>query len=345
MNKISVLVIDDSALVRELLREIIPADGDMLVVDTAPDPFIAREKIKRHNPDVLTLDVEMPRMDGITFLRNLMRLRPMPVVMISALTEQGAAKTLEAMALGAVGFITKPRIDLKETLELYGEEIREKIRLAARCNFRGAFSARGEAALHEPLTGKLHAQGRIIGIGASAGGTEAIHAVVSRMPPDSPGILICQHMPALFTGMFAARLNLASALTIELARDGAEIRPGHAFVAPGDRHLRLQSRGGGFYCQLDDGPQVNHYRPSVNLMFQSLAEQAGNRAIGVILTGMGRDGAEGLLAMHRKGAPTIAQDEASSLVWGMPGEAVKKGAVDEVVSLEAIPEAIIALLK
>ncbi|MEJ1355432.1 MAG: chemotaxis response regulator protein-glutamate methylesterase [Candidatus Sedimenticola sp. (ex Thyasira tokunagai)] len=342
-KKTTVLVIDDSALVRELLREIIPADGDLEVVDTAPDPYVAREKIKKLNPDVLTLDVEMPRMDGITFLHNLMRLRPMPVVMISALTEKGASQTLQALEMGASDFITKPRSNLSEDLEQYGEEIREKIRVAAKSNLRGAISAQGEAALHEPLSNIINPNNWIIGIGASAGGTEAIHAVLSRMPVNTPGIVVCQHMPVLFTGMFASRLNAESPLTVSIARDGDVILPGCVYVAPGDKHLRIVRRGTGFFCRLDDdGPEINRHKPAVDALFHSLALEAGKQAIGVILTGMGRDGAEGLLAMHNQGAVTIAQDEASSLIWGMPGEAVKLNAVDQVESLENIPEAIIA---
>ena len=343
-KKISVLVIDDSALVRELLSKIIPVDGDIDVVDTAPDPYIAREKIKKHNPDVLTLDVEMPRMDGITFLRNLMRLRPMPVIMISALTEKGAAKTLEAMELGAVGYITKPSSDLGGQLELYGKEIREKIREAAGSNFRRAFAARGEASSQEPPKGSINARGRIIGIGASAGGTEAIQAVLSRMPSDSPGVVVCQHMPVLFTSMFAARLDQSTGLNVNLAKDREEILQGHVYIAPGDRHLQVVRQGERFYCRLNDSPEVNHHKPSVDTLFLSLAEHAKDRAIGVILTGMGRDGAEGLQEMHRRGAVTLAQDEATSLVWGMPGAAVKLNAVDVVVPLEGIPEVLVKQL-
>ncbi|MES9900055.1 MAG: chemotaxis response regulator protein-glutamate methylesterase [Sedimenticola sp.] len=340
-KKTTVLVIDDSALVRELLREIIPADGDLEVVDTAPDPYVAREKIKKLNPDVLTLDVEMPRMDGITFLHNLMRLRPMPVVMISALTEKGASQTLQALELGASDFITKPRSNLSESLEQYGEEIREKIRVAAKSNLRGAISAQGEAALHKPLSNTIAPNNWIIGIGASAGGTEAIRAVLSRMPVNTPGILVCQHMPVLFSEMFAERLDACSPLTVSLAHSGDRILPGRAYVAPGDKHLRIARDGTSYVCKLDDGPAINRHKPAVDALFHSLAAEAGKHAIGVILTGMGRDGAEGLLAMHNQGASTIAQDEASSLIWGMPGEAVKLNAVDQVESLENIPEAII----
>ena len=356
-KKIRVLIVDDSALVRKLLTEMLSADRDIEVVGQAPDPFVAREKIKQLNPDVLTLDVEMPKMDGVTFLANLMRLRPMPVVMVSSLTESGADITLRALELGAVDFVTKPKVDLAAGLESYAEEICAKVKMAAGVKVRTLERVTERAA--QAVEAKLSADAvlakgvmpthlktteKIIAIGASTGGTEAIKEVLLGLPANAPGIVITQHIPEAFSGPFAARMNALAAMSVAEARDGDQILPGHCFIAPGGRHLLIERSGARFYCRINDGPPVNRHRPSVDVMFRSVAQQIGQNAIGVILTGMGDDGARGLLEMKEAGAPTMAQDEASSVVWGMPGEAVKLGAADAQWSLNKIAGKIMALV-
>lgn len=346
--KVKVLIVDDSALVRQLLTELLGGDPEIEVVGAAPDPYIAREKIKALNPDVLTLDVEMPRMDGITFLRNLMRLRPMPVVMISSLTERGADVTLQALEIGAVDFVSKPKLDVAQGLSAYAEEIRAKVKAAAGVSRRtldrvpappitvlpklsaDAVIGTGGARQHFKTTD------RMIAIGASTGGTEAIKEVLMAMPADAPGIVITQHIPAAFSGPFAERMNKASAMTVKEASDGDPVIPGHAYIAPGDRHLLVERSGARWVCRLSDGPPVNRHRPAVDVLFRSVALSAGPNAVGVILTGMGDDGARGLREMHQTGSPTIAQDEKTSVVWGMPGEAVRHGGVDHILPLGQI---------
>lgn len=354
---IKVLIVDDSALVRQLLSEILDKAPGIEVIGVASDPFVAREKIKKLNPDVLTLDVEMPRMDGVTFLSNLMRLRPMPVVMISSLTEHGADVTLQALELGAVDFVSKPKVDLAHGLKEYSEEIIEKVKAAAGARVHAlARRPRASRMLDVPekhsadavlskSTGRRHFRttDRIIGIGASTGGTEAIREVLCDLPPDMPGIVITQHIPEAFSGPFAARVNRESRLSVMEARDGQQIIPGHAYIAPGGKHLLVKRDGARYVCQLNDGPLVNRHKPSVDVLFRSLAENAGPNAVGVILTGMGDDGAEGLGEMKAAGAPTVAQDEQSSVVWGMPGEAVKRGYADRVLPLSKIPAEMEAL--
>ena len=354
-GKIRVLVVDDSALVRKLLSEVLASDPGIEVVGTASDPFVARDKIKQLNPDVLTLDVEMPRMDGVTFLSNLMRLRPMPVVMVSTLTEEGADVTLDALSLGAVDFVTKPKIDLAHTIGDYAEEIIGKVKMAARANIRrlerqppstrevpagikGVVEKLSADAVLPAQTARGHFRttDRIIAIGASTGGTEAIKDVLVNMPPDSPGMVITQHIPEAFSASFARRLNSLCAMTVTEAQDGQQLLPGHAVIAPGGRHLMLTRDGARYVCRLNDGPPVNRHKPSVDVLFRSVAQNAGSNAIGVILTGMGNDGARGLKEMRDAGAPTIAQDEKTSVVWGMPGEAVRHDAVDRVLPLESI---------
>lgn len=355
-DKIKVLIVDDSALVRQILTEILNRDPGIEVVGSAADPYAAREKIKKLNPDVLTLDVEMPRMDGLTFLSNLMRLRPMPVVMVSSLTENGAAVTLQALELGAVDFVTKPKVDLAHTLDDYALEIREKVRIAARARVQErrtttvtpAITAnRPQAATekysadvilqHEGQRRPFKTTESIIAIGASTGGTEAIKEVLIRLPQYCPGVVITQHIPEAFSGPFARRMDSVSALSVCEARDGQQVMPGHAYIAPGDQHLMLVRDGARYVCRLNNGPPVNRHRPSVDVLFRSVAANAGLNAVGVILTGMGDDGAQGLKEIHEAGAPTIAQDEQTSVVWGMPGQAVKLGGVDKVMPLEAIP--------
>jgi two-component system chemotaxis response regulator CheB len=353
-KKIRVLVVDDSALVRSILTDLLNADPEIEVVGVASDAHIARDKIKKLNPDVLTLDVEMPKMDGLTFLHNLMRLRPMPVVMVSSLTDRGAEVTLDALAMGAVDFLTKPKIDIAATLKDYGEELIAKVKAASQATVR-ALDANRAAATRPRDPGSTHPTGgtttitappriarqirttdRIIAIGASTGGTEAIKAVLMGMPPDGPGIVVAQHIPKAFSASFARRLNETCPVTVDEAQDGQQILAGHAYIAPGDKHLVVVRDGARYVCRLDDGEPVNRHKPSVDVLFHSVARSAGQNAIGVILTGMGRDGAKGLQDMHRCGSPTVAQDEATSVVWGMPGEAVALQAVDHVLPIDEV---------
>jgi len=354
MSKIGVLVIDDSALIRKLLTELLNKDPEIEVLDSAADPYIAREKIKKLKPDVLTLDVEMPKMDGITFLSNLMRLRPMPVVMVSTMTEQGAEVTLEALELGAVDFVTKPKLNVVESMDDYAMEIREKVKIAAKAKVRALTEHRNDKvepklsadAVLEKREGKkshLKTTERIIAIGASTGGTEAIREVLERMPADSPGIVVTQHIPVGFSLSFAQRMNSISAMTVCQAEDGQQVIPGHAYIAPGDKHLYIERSGARYYCRLSDGPAVNRHKPSVDVLFRSVAQNVGPNAIGVILTGMGDDGARGLMEMKDNGAITLAQDEKTSVVWGMPGEAVKLGAADTQLPLEKVAGKLITL--
>ncbi len=342
-KKIRVLIVDDSALVRKMLRTMFEADPELEVVGAVPEPYAAREEIKRLNPDVITLDVEMPKMDGITFLSNLMRLRPMPVVMISTLTEVGADDTLSALELGAIDFVTKPKLDVSKGLQEYAKEIVEKVKAAARARVRAVDPQAMRSGDGQKTTRVISATGfkttdRLIAIGASTGGTEALREVISCMPPDSPAIVITQHIPEAFSLPFSKRLNAASAMTVCQAEDRQPIVQGHAYVAPGNRHLRVERCGARFICRLDDGATVNRHKPSVDVMFNSVAKNIGVNAVGVLLTGMGIDGAKGLQEMQAAGAPTIAQDEATSVVWGMPGEAVKIGAADDVLALEKVAE-------
>ncbi|MCB1722382.1 MAG: chemotaxis response regulator protein-glutamate methylesterase [Chromatiaceae bacterium] len=354
MAKIRVLVVDDSALVRQVLTQIFAESKDIEVVGVASDPYVAREKIKQLNPDVLTLDVEMPRMDGVTFLGNLMRLRPMPVVMVSTLTEKGAEVTLRALEYGAVDFVSKPKLDVAEGLKEYAQEITEKVRIAAKSRVRAIERAPALAktgtdvrqklsadAVLRPTSGKLHFRttDRIIGIGSSTGGTEAIKDVLAALPMDiQAGIVISQHIPAAFSGPFAKRVDSITALSVCEARDGQQILPGHVYIAPGDRHLVVERDGARYVCRLNDGPPVNRHKPSVDVMIRSLAQNAGPNAIGVMLTGMGDDGAAGMGELKQVGAPILVQDEKTSVVWGMPGEVAKRGFADEVLPLGKIAQ-------
>ncbi|WP_444989042.1 protein-glutamate methylesterase/protein-glutamine glutaminase [Halomonas mongoliensis] len=340
--KIKVLCVDDSALIRDLLSEIINGQPDMEVVAVAPDPLVARDLIKRHNPDVLTLDVEMPRMDGIDFLERLMRLRPMPVLMVSSLTQSGSEVTLRALELGALDFVAKPSLGIRSGMLEYAEEIAEKIRAAARSRPRRA-AARSEAP-PQRLTAPLMSSEKLLIIGASTGGTEAIRRVLEPLPANSPAIMIAQHMPGGFTRSFAERLDRLCQIRVKEAEEGERVLPGHAYIAPGDAHLTLARSGANYVARLDQGPPVNRHRPSVDVLFRSAAAQAGRNAVGVLLTGMGKDGAAGLLEMRQAGAPTIAQDEASCVVFGMPREAIALGAASEVLSLEQIAPRLLALV-
>ena len=358
---IKVLVVDDSALMRALLTEIIGSDPDLKVVGSAPDPLVAREMIKTLNPDVLTLDVEMPRMDGLDFLRRLMRLRPMPVIMISSLTERGSQATLQALEIGAVDFVSKPRVDLGGGLAAYAEEICDKIRAAYGAHLRlptpqtsdsspsvmSRTSSRptGISAATATLAGSRLPVDKPIFIGASTGGTEAIRDVLMGLPEDCPPILMVQHMPEAFTPSFAKRLDSSCLMHVKEAEDGEKVKPGVAYLAPGHSHLLIKKTGAGLVCQLSQSEPVNRHRPSVDVLFQSAATELGRRALAVILTGMGKDGAKGMLAMRQAGAWTVGQDQASCVVYGMPREAALVGAVEEVAALQDIAGRVLARLK
>ncbi|MDQ7017417.1 MAG: chemotaxis response regulator protein-glutamate methylesterase [Gammaproteobacteria bacterium] len=343
---IDVLVVDDSALIRQLLSAILSSADDINVIATASDPYVARDKIKQLNPDVLTLDIEMPRMDGVTFLGNLMRLRPMPVVMVSTLTDQGADITLRALELGAVDFIAKPKLDVAQMLPHYAEEIVAKVRAAANASVKplersppiSKKDVENRVLKSNKKMSHFRTTDRIIGIGSSTGGTEAIKDVLRNLSPDMPGIVISQHIPAAFSAPFAERVNGITDLSVMQAVDGQQILSGHVYIAPGDAHLLVRRDGARYVCALSDAPEVNRHRPSVDVMFRSLAQNAGSNAIAVMLTGMGADGAKGMGEMKEAGAQTLAQDENSSVVWGMPGEAYKRGFVDELQPLLAIGE-------
>lgn len=348
MQKIKVLCVDDSALIRSLMTEIINTKPDMMVCATAPDPLVARDLIKQHNPDVLTLDVEMPRMDGLDFLEKLMRLRPMPVVMVSSLTERGSEITLRALELGAVDFVTKPKVGIRDGMLEYSEKLADKIRAAARARVRQthAAPAHGAApAAHAPMINNpLVSTEKLIIVGASTGGTEAIRELLVPLPPDAPAVLIAQHMPPGFTKSFAQRLNGLCRITVKEAEHGERVLPGHAYIAPGHAHLLLARSGANYLAHLSDDPPVNRHRPSVDVLFRSAAQHAGKNAVGVILTGMGRDGAAGLLDMKNAGAYTLAQDEASCIVFGMPREAIALGAADEVAPMPEMSRRVMARL-
>jgi two-component system chemotaxis response regulator CheB len=359
VSKIKVLIIDDSALIRQVLTKILNSAHDIEVVGVAADPYIARNKIKRFNPDVLTLDVEMPRMDGLAFLSHLMRLRPMPVVMVSVLTQKGADITLQALELGAVDFIAKPQIDIAQSFESYTEEIISKIRTAAGAKISPSLSKPQalftvppkypvDEIISKPETPRIRhfkTTERIMAIGASTGGTEAIKVLLMQMPAHAPGIVISQHIPATFSYSFAMRMNQLSAMTVFEAENEQVILPGHVYIAPGGYHLLVERSGARYICRLNQGNPVNRHRPSVDVLFRSISQNVGPNAIGVILTGMGDDGARGITEMREAGAITIAQDERTSVVWGMPGEAIKRGKIDYVLPLYEIADKLISLLE
>lgn len=341
MKKIKVLIVDDSPVFRALLSQLIDADPELEVVATAEDPFEARELIKQHNPDVLTLDIEMPKMNGVQFLKNLMRLRPMPVVMISTLTQHGADATLAALELGAVDYFPKPAVDNTAEMLNYKSLVNDKIKIAAGANVTSA-----QPAKQQKLTvPKHHNTIELIAIGASTGGTEAVRNVLSALPAGLPPIVITQHISAKFSASFAERLNQNSEIEVkELTANQAPLTQGCAYLAPGDKHLTVSRRGPHLYCHLDDRPAVNRHKPSVDVMFDTVAETVADKAIGVILTGMGQDGARGLLRMKQRGAKTIAQDQASSVVWGMPRVAVELGAALSVVDINQVAHQVIHYL-
>jgi two-component system chemotaxis response regulator CheB len=377
MAKTRVVVVDDSALVRSLLTEIINRQPDMECVGTATDPLVAREMIRNLNPDVITLDVEMPRMDGLDFLSRLMRLRPMPVVMVSTLTERGAEVTLKALELGALDFVAKPKIGITDGLKQLAEDITEKIRAASKAHIRRMVvptvttvpqttSALGSAAeaLHAQTSrpgasrtaaapperpsptpiGRLSTE-KIIFIGASTGGTEATKDVLINLPADCPAVMITQHMPAGFTKSYAARLDSLCRIRVAEARDGERVLPGHAYLAPGGFHLSVERSGANYIARVTEGEPVNRHKPSVEVLFNSAARVVGPNALGVMLTGMGADGAKAMLAMRDAGSFNIAQDEASCVVFGMPKEAIAQGAAHEVLSLNRIAARLIERLR
>lgn len=350
MNKIRVLIIDDSMLIRKILTEILNSSPDIEVVGAAADPLIARDMIKQLSPDVLTLDIEMPKMDGITFLSNLMRLRPTPVVMISTLTEKGADVTLEALTLGAVDFIAKPKVDVVSTLNNYAEEIISKVKMAARANLSSSNRAlkTKEADRVVPAVnqvGKRPANDKlIIALGASTGGTEAIKVVARGLPADTPAIVITQHLPAAFSESFIKHVDLASKMTALIPKHGQTVENGHIYLAPGDRHMEVTREGSRYVIKLLDTEPVNRHKPAVDVMFRSVAQCAGPNAIAVLLTGMGADGAAGMKEMHDAGAKTVIQDEQSSVVWGMPGSAYKLGCADFVLPLDDVAHKILSLV-
>lgn len=340
--KIKVLCVDDSALIRDLMTEIINSHDDMEVVAVAPDPLAARDLIKQHHPDVLTLDVEMPRMDGLDFLERLMRLRPMPVLMVSSLTQAGSEVTLRALELGAVDFLAKPSLGIRSGMLEYSALIAEKIRAAARSRPRQA--RRADTPAPRALTAPMISSEKLLIVGASTGGTEAIRNVLEPLPANSPAILITQHMPGGFTRSFAERLDKLCRIRVKEAEEGERVLPGHAYIAPGDMHLELARSGANYVARLNDGPPVNRHRPSVDVLFHSAAKHAGRNAIGVLLTGMGKDGARGLLEMREAGSVTLAQDEASCVVFGMPREAIALGGACEVVGLDDIAPRLMSLV-
>jgi two-component system, chemotaxis family, protein-glutamate methylesterase/glutaminase len=336
MKTIRVLVVDDSAFVRQVLTEMLSSDPSISVVGAAPNPFIARDMIKSLNPDVLTLDIEMPCMDGISFLEKIMTLRPMPVVMISSLTQKGADIALQALQMGAVDFVGKPCIGLAEGFADLKDEIVAKIKLAAAARVR-SFSAATPKAAALPRSCGFNSSEKIIAVGASTGGVGALQEFLMAFPSDAPAFLVTQHMPAMFTASFAHRLDSCCHLTVRQAGDGERVLPGHAYIAPGGYHLELARNGVNYICRVHDQPPASGHRPSVDVLFRSVAKAAGANAIGVILTGMGRDGALGLLEMRHAGASTVGQDEATCVVYGMPKAARECGATEVELPLGKIP--------
>jgi two-component system chemotaxis response regulator CheB len=352
LKKIRVVVVDDSALVRSLLAEIINRQSDMECVGTANDPLIAREMIRELNPDVLTLDIEMPKMDGLEFLARLMKLRPMPVVMISTLTERGADVTMRALELGAVDFVSKPRIGLADGINVLAGQIVEKIRIAAAAQIKRAVAAPIASALavgpglgaNNQSIGRVSTE-KLVCIGASTGGTEAIKEILIRMPADSPAIVITQHMPPGFTTSFAARLNGLCQISVQEAVNGERILPGHAYIAPGGRQFKVGRSGANYVCTVEDGEAVNRHKPSVEVLFKSVAAAVARNAYGIMLTGMGNDGAKAMREMRDAGSYNFVQDEASCIVFGMPREAIRHGAADEVLPLTGIAPALLNRLR
>jgi two-component system chemotaxis response regulator CheB len=347
-SKVRVLIVDDSPLMRKMLTSILTSDPGIEVVGQAADAYEARELIKALNPDVLTLDIEMPGMNGIQFLKNLMRLRPMPVVMVSALTSAGSAATLDALELGAVDFIEKPKAQTENVLESYTRGILTKVRNASQArvqNFRPHVAAvpQKPRSSMEKLHSKLAlASGKLVAIGSSTGGTEALKEVLTRFPADMAPVVITQHIPAAFSQSFAERMDMICQMSVHQATEGLEIQNGHVYIAPGDRHLAVRNSGGKLYCHLLDSDPVNQHKPSVEVLFDSIQKISPRRTISVMLTGMGDEGADAMKRLRDAGSYTIAQDEASSVVWGMPGQAYKRGAVISLKPLHEIANEVIS---
>jgi two-component system chemotaxis response regulator CheB len=345
-NKIKVLIIDDSALVRDILKKGLSADPGLEVIGVAPDVYVAREIIVRDKPDVLTLDIEMPRMDGLEFLRKLMPQYPIPIVVVSSLTQKGKAVTMQALELGAVDFVSKPVSDVARGMAEMMLELRTKIKLASTANVAHWKNRKIENVQISNFKKSLsESTDKVIAIGASTGGTEAIREVIEKLPPTVPGIVIVQHMPKLFTKTFADRLNEISMINVKEAEDGDKIVSGRALVAPGDYHMKVVRTGGYYYVKIIEGDKVNGHRPSVDVMMHSVAEYVGSNAIGIILTGMGSDGAKGLKAIKDAGAKTIGQDALSSVVYGMPKVAYELNAVDYQLPLNLIAGKLMTLIK
>jgi two-component system, chemotaxis family, protein-glutamate methylesterase/glutaminase len=338
-NAVRVLVVDDSALMREMLCDILSSDPDVEVVGAVCDPFAARQKIKELNPDVLTLDIEMPRMDGLAFLDKIMTLRPMPVVMVSSLTQEGAEATLNALEAGAVDFVAKPALNLQAGLQEKRDELIAKVKAAARARVQKRFAS--QAKVEPRRSARYSSTEKIVALGASTGGVEATNHILKAMPADGPAILLTLHMPENFTASFARRLDSVCDIRVAEARDGDRVLPGHAYVAPGSAHLRLGRSGANYVCVVRGQERVSGHCPSVDVLFRSVAEAAGKSAIGAILTGMGKDGADGLLAMRRAGAQTLGQDEESCVVYGMPKVAAERGAVEAEVPLSRMADEIL----
>ncbi len=340
-NKIKVLVVDDSALIRSLLSEIVNQDPDLILVGAAPDAYAAKEMVNSYRPDVITLDVEMPKVDGLTFLDRLMKARPTPVLMVSSLTEQGAEVTLKALELGAVDYFPKPKLDIASGIEQYRHEIVSKIKQVATANVRQHKHKKTATACY---SFKYKTSEKVIAIGASTGGTEALMSVLSSLPVDTPAMVITQHMPPGFTKTFANRLDVNCAIRVKEAEEGERLLPGCAYIAPGDRHLLVVRSGADYRVKLSDGERVTGHKPSVDVMFRSVAQAAGQNALAVILTGMGKDGAIGMLDIAHAGGVTIAQDEASCVIFGMPKAAIQAGGVAHIASLTAIPNEIVSTI-
>jgi two-component system chemotaxis response regulator CheB len=334
---LKVLIVDDSALMRQLLTKILSSDPELIVVGTAGDPFVAREKIIALKPDVLTLDIEMPRMDGLTFLEKLMRGHPMPVIMISSLTSKGADTTLRALSLGAVDYISKPRLDVSNGTIEQAEEIVAKVKAAARARVRRDSVTIAQPSVSPAKTYQFSATHKVVAVGASTGGTEALKELLLPLPADFPGIVIVQHMPEAFTRQFAERLDYLCRIRVKEAQDGDRILPGHALLAPGGHHMAVVRRGMEYAVHVYRGERVNRHMPSVDVLFSSCARSLGRNVVGVMLTGMGADGSRGMLEMKHADAFNIAQDESTSVVFGMPREAILIGAVDQVLPLSQIP--------
>jgi len=351
MPKIKVLIVDDSALVRQTLADIISSDPDLQVIGMAQDPVVAVQKISEQAPDVITLDVEMPRMDGITFLQKIMAQHPIPVVMCSSLTERGSETALRAMEFGAVDIITKPKMGTKQFIEESRIRICDSIKAAAASRVRPIRAVRevspkysADVIMEAPNAGAMvQTTEKIVAVGASTGGTEALSAFLQMLPEDSPGIVIVQHMPEHFTAAFAKRLNSICRVSVKEGENNDSVVRGHVLIAPGNKHMLLKRSGARYYVEVKDGPLVSRHRPSVDVLFRSTARYAGKNAVGVIMTGMGDDGAHGMKEMHDAGARTIAQDEATCVVFGMPGEAIKQGGVDKVLPLEKIAAEVMRL--